>query len=119
MPRLRALAVAAGLIFLSAPGARDSPTDDLAARVTIYRDTYGIPHVFGETDAATMFGFAYAQAEDNFWRIEYNYIRSIGRLAEATGEDGLVNDRRNRSLEISRLARAEYARMPRKMRALL
>jgi acyl-homoserine lactone acylase PvdQ len=39
---------------------------NLAQRVTIYRDTYGIPHVFGETDAATMFGFAYAQAEDNF-----------------------------------------------------
>jgi acyl-homoserine-lactone acylase len=119
MPRLRALAVAAGLIFLSAPGAPDSPTDDLAARVTIYRDTYGIPHVFGETDASTMFGFAYAQAEDNFWRIEDNYIRSLGRRAEVEGEGGLVSDRRNRTLEIPRLARGEYARMPRQMRALL
>src|SRR5687768_4067805 len=119
MTRLRALAVAAGLIFLSAPGARDSPTDDLAARVMIYRDTYGIPHVFGETDASTMFGFAYAQAEDNFWRIEDNYIRSLGRRAEVEGERGLVSDRRNRTLEIPRLARAEYARMPQQMRALL
>jgi penicillin amidase len=119
MTRHRALTVAAGLLCLSLLGAGPPPSNDLADRVTIYRDTYGIPHVFGETDAATMFGFAYAQAEDNFWRIEYNYIRSIGRLAEATGEDGLVNDRRNRSLEIARLARAEYARMPRKMRALL
>ena len=39
------------------------PVPDLRSQVTIYRDTYGIPHVFGETDAATMFGFAYAQAE--------------------------------------------------------
>src|SRR5688500_1668846 len=119
MPRLRALAVAAGLIFLSAPGARDSPTDDLAARVTIYRDTYGIPHVFGETDASTMFGFAYAQAEDNFWRIEENYIRSLGRRAEVDGEDGVGGDRRNHAREIPRLAREEYARMPQPMRTLL
>ena len=92
---------------------------DLAARVTIYRDTYGIPHVFGETDAATLFGFAYAQAEDNFWRIEDNYIRSIGRRTEVEGLSGLTNDRRNRALEIPRLAREEYRRLPRKMRALL
>lgn len=93
--------------------------DPLANRVTIYRDTYGIPHVFGETDDATMFGFAYAQAEDNFWRLEDNYIRALGRRAEVEGERGLVGDRRNRTLEIPRLARAEYRRMPRKMRALL
>ena len=92
---------------------------DLAQRVTIYRDTYGIPHVYGETDAATMFGFAYAQAEDNFWRIEDNYIQSLGRRAEVDGESGWTNDWRNRALEIPRLAREEYARMPRNMRAIL
>jgi acyl-homoserine-lactone acylase len=119
MTRLRALALAAGLICCSPPRALRSPPDDLAARVTIYRDTYGIPHVFGETDASTMFGFAYAQAEDNFWRIEDNYIRSLGRRAEVEGEGGLGSDRRNHALEIPRLARNEYARMPRPMRALL
>ena len=119
MTRHRALIVAAGLLSLPFLGAGHSPSNNLADRVTIYRDTYGIPHVFGETDAATMFGFAYAQAEDNFWRIEDNYIRSLGRLAEVTGERGLVSDRRNRALEIPRLARAEYSRLPRKMRALL
>ena len=66
-----------------------------------------------------MFGFAYAQAEDNFWRIEDNYIRSLGRLAEVEGERELVPDRRNRTLEIPRLARAEYTLMPRRTRALL
>ena len=93
--------------------------NDLRSRVTIYRDTYGIPHVFGETDAATMFGFAYAQAEDNFWRLEDNYIRALGRKAEVEGERELVGDRRTRSLEIPRLARAEYRRLPKQMRALL
>ena len=102
------------LAVLSAASAQD-----LRNQVTIYRDTYGIPHVFGETDAATMFGFAYAQAEDNFWRIEDNYIRSLGRRTEVEGASGLTSDRRNRSLEIPRLAREEYTRLPRKMRALL
>lgn len=119
MTRMRALAVAAALICSSPLGGWHAPTDELAARVTIYRDTYGIPHVFGETDVSTMFGFAYAQAEDNFWRLEDDYIRSLGRLAEAEGERGLVDDRRNRALEIPRLAREEYGRMPRRTRALL
>src|SRR5215211_6246574 len=88
-----------------------SPQHNLANHVTIYRDTYGIPHVFGETDAATAFGFAYAQAEDNFWRIEDNYLRALGRRAEVDGESGVEGDRRNRALEIPRLARAEYTRM--------
>src|SRR5438094_229815 len=65
-----------------------SAQNNLASQVTIYRDTYGIPHVFGETDAATMFGFAYAQAEDNFWRIEDNYIRAIGRRTAVEGPVG-------------------------------
>jgi acyl-homoserine-lactone acylase len=96
-----------------------SAQNPLASRVTIYRDTYGIPHVFGETDAATMFGFAYAQAEDNFWRIEDNYLRALGRRAEVDGEDGVGGDRRNHALEIPRLAREEYRRLPPKMRAIV
>jgi acyl-homoserine lactone acylase PvdQ len=115
--RIRAVLLMAGLLVWPRPA--PPRLDDLAARVTIYRDTYGIPHVFGETDAATMFGFAYAQAEDNFWRIETNYIQALGRRAEVGGEDGLTSDRRNHALEIPRLAREEYRRMPRDMRALL
>lgn len=113
----RAVVLMAGLLVLPIVG--PPVPDDLASRVTIYRDTYGIPHVFGETDAATTFGFAYAQAEDNFWRIEDNYIRALGRRAEVEGEGGLTNDRRNHALEIPRLAREEYRRMPQRMRALL
>jgi penicillin amidase len=119
MTRGRIAAVTALLICFSPLGGWRSPSDDLAARVTIYRDTYGIPHVFGETDASTLFGFAYAQAEDNFWQIEDDYIKSLGRRAEVEGESGLVGDRRSRTLEVPRLAQAEYARMPRRMRALL
>jgi acyl-homoserine-lactone acylase len=90
----------------------------LARTVTIYRDTYAVPHVFGRTDASTVFGFAYAQAEDNFWRVEENFINALGRASELYGEKTLDEDRLNRALEIPRLARDEYARLDRQMRLL-
>ena len=90
----------------------------LARTVTIYRDTYGVPHVFGRTDASTVFGFAYAQSEDNFWRVEENFIHALGRASELYGERMLEEDRLNRALEIPRLAQEEYARLDRHMRSL-
>ena len=90
----------------------------LAQKVTIYRDTYGVPHVFGRTDASTVFGFAYAQAEDNFWRVEENFISALGRSSEVYGEKALEEDRLNQALEIPRLAREEYARLDGHMRSL-
>ena len=92
--------------------------ETLARTVTIYRDTYGVPHVFGRTDASTVFGFAYAQAEDNFWRVEENFINSLGRASELYGEKSLEEDRLNRALEIPRLAQEEYARLDPHMRSL-
>ena len=92
--------------------------ESLARSVTIYRDTHGVPHVFGRTDASTVFGFAYAQAEDNFWRVEENFILALGRASEVYGERGLDEDRLNRTLEIPRLAHEEYARLDKQMRAL-
>ena len=90
----------------------------IARTVTIYRDTYGVPHVFGRTDASTAFGFAYAQAEDNFWRVEENFINALGRASEVYGEKSLSEDRLNHALEIPRLAREEYARLDGHMRSL-
>jgi penicillin amidase len=90
----------------------------LASQVTIYRDTYGVPHVFGRTDAATVFGFAFAQAEDNFWRVEENFIQALGRSSELYGKDAVNEDRLNHALEIPRLAQEEYSRLDPKMRAL-
>ena len=90
----------------------------MARSVTIYRDVYGVPHVFGRTDASTVFGFAYAQAEDNFWRVEENFILSLGRGSEVYGQRMLNEDRLNHALEIPRLAREEYARLDKQMRSL-
>jgi len=90
----------------------------IAREVTIYRDVYGVPHVFGRTDAGAVFGFAYAQAEDNFWRVEDSYISAIGRAAEVDGEKALNKDRLNHALEIPRLAREEYSRLDAHTRSL-
>lgn len=65
-----------------------------AARVTILRDKWGIPHVYGKTDADAVFGLMYAQAEDDFRRVERNYINAMGRLAEVEGEAELYRDLR-------------------------
>lgn len=90
----------------------------LARQVTIYRDGYGVPHVYGATDAACVFGYIYAQAEDNFWQIEDSYIRSLGRASEVYGEKTLAEDLMVHALEIPRLAKAEYERVNPKLREL-
>jgi len=63
-----------------------------AKNVTIVRDNWGIPHVFGKTDADAVFGVIYAQAEDDFNRVETNYLNALGRLAEAEGENEIYRD---------------------------
>src|SRR5882762_4545346 len=67
-----------------------------AADVTITRDDWGIAHVVGKTDADAVFGMIYAQAEDDFNRVETNYLTNLGRLAEAQGESALWKDLRQR-----------------------
>jgi len=100
-------------------GATINHPGDVARAVTIYRDTYGVPHVYGPTDASCVFGYAYAQAEDNFWQIEDSYIRALGRASEVYGEKTLDDDLVIRTLEIPRLSRAEYQRTPAAVRDLL
>ncbi len=88
--------------------AANQNVERVARSATIYRDTYGVPHIYAPTDAACVFGFAYAQAEDNFWQIEDNYVRALGRTTEVYGEGALPSDLLNRALEISKLSIAEY-----------
>ncbi|MGN2252034.1 penicillin acylase family protein [Frateuria sp. GZRe12] len=67
-----------------------------AQAVTIARDDWGIAHVHGKTDADAVFGMVYAQAEDDFNRVETNYLNSMGRLAEAEGEKAIWSDLRQK-----------------------
>src|SRR5512145_2872661 len=65
-----------------------------ARDVTITRDDWGIAHVRGKTDADAVFGLLYAQAEDDFARVETNYLNALGRLAEAEGDSVVFRDLR-------------------------
>ena len=65
-----------------------------AKTITVVRDNWGIAHVHGRTDADAVFGMIYAQCEDDFNRVETNYLVSLGRLAEAEGEAKLWQDLR-------------------------
>ena len=88
----------------------------LANSVTIYRDNFGVPHIYGPTDASVVFGFAYAQAEDNFWQIEDSYIQALGRAAEVYGDKMIEADVLNRQLEIVKLSQDEWPKLNKQMK---
>ena len=83
-----------------------------AANITIIRDNYGIPHVYGKTDADAVFGLLYAQCEDDFKRVEMNYIEKLGRLSEVTGEKDLYEDLLIRLVIDTADAIKDYAKAP-------
>src|SRR6476646_1319875 len=83
-----------------------------AASVTITRDDWGIAHVVGKTDADAVFGMIYAQAEDDFNRVETNYINAMGRLAEAEGESAVYQDLRMKLFIDPDTLKAQYAASP-------
>src|SRR6476646_4910744 len=90
-----------------------------ARAVTITRDNWGIAHVRGKTDADAVFGMIYSQAEDDFNRIETNYLNSMGRLAEAEGAKALWQDLRMKLFVRPDSLKAQYARSPVWLRRLM
>ena len=90
-----------------------------AQNVTIIRDDWGIPHVYGKTDADAVFGLIYAQAEDDFNRIETNYLNAMGRLAEAEGEARIYQDLRMKLFIDPDSMRALYAASPAWLKTLM
>lgn len=79
-----------------------------AQRVDIIRDNWGIPHIYGKSDADAVFGLLYAQCEDDFKRVEMNYIEKLGRISELKGESELYNDLQIRLLIDTTEAKADY-----------
>jgi acyl-homoserine-lactone acylase len=90
-----------------------------AQNVTIIRDDWGIAHVHGRTDADAVFGMIYAQAEDDFNRIETNYLNALGRLAEAEGESKIYQDLRMKLFIDPVILRSEYAIAPEWLQKLM
>lgn len=123
-PPLRRLALLL-LIALPVPAVAASPKADLqrwerqAERVTITRDNWGIAHIKGKSDADAVFGMVYAQAEDDFNRVETNYINAMGRLAEAEGEKAVWQDLRMKLFIQPEDLKARYAKSPAWLKSLM
>ncbi len=86
--------------------------EEKAERVTIIRDDFGVPHIYGKTDADAVFGLLYAQCEDDFNRVEQNYIWATGRLAEVEGEEAIYSDLRAKLFMTEEQAKANYDESP-------
>ncbi len=106
------LALALALLL---PAAAPAPKHD----VTITRDDWGIAHVVGKTDADAVFGAIYAQAEDDFNRIEMNYLTALGRTAEAEGKKAIWGDLRQRLYVDPAELKAHYSKSQLWMRTLM
>ncbi|KPK64932.1 MAG: penicillin amidase [Gemmatimonas sp. SG8_38_2] len=104
---------------------RDSANSEIrrwervARNVTIIRDDWGIPHVYGETDADAVFGVMYAQAEDDFNRVEMNYVNAMGRLAETAGEGQVYRDLRMKLFIDPEEMKQQYEASPEWLKALM
>jgi len=90
-----------------------------ARNATIVRDDWGIAHVYGKRDADAVFGMTYAQAEDDFNRVETNYINAMGRLAEAEGESKIYQDLRMKLFIDPAEIKKDYAKSPEWLKKLM
>jgi len=123
MKRLTFLLSLAGIAACNA--AQGTPNPDIARweqqarNVTITRDDWGIAHVHGKTDADAVFGLVYAQAEDDFNRVETNYINSMGRLAESEGEKEIWRDLRMKLFIDPDTMKAKYESSPPWLKSLM
>ena len=110
--------------LIGSPIIAAAPTDaqrlaQRASTITIARDQWGIAHIRGRTDADAIFGMAYAQAEDDFNRVETNYLTSLGRLSEAEGEAATWKDLRQRLWIDDADLKAKYSASPIWLRQLM
>jgi len=90
-----------------------------AKRVNIIRDTWGVPHIYGKTDADAVFGLLFTECEENFSRVERNYLTVLGRTAELEGESTIYDDLLLRLVEDSTEAIQDYKKCPADFKRLL
>nr|WP_223395788.1 penicillin acylase family protein [Caulobacter segnis] len=115
------MALVSAAVLCAAPAHADdlSRLKARAAAVSITRDDWGIAHIHGKTDADAVFGMAYAQAEDDFNRVETNFMTALGRTAEAEGEKAIWADLRQKLFIDPTVLKADYAKSPAWLKALM
>lgn len=98
------------------PAAKVAPP--WADQVTIHRDTWGVPHIDGETDAAVAFGSAWSQCEDHFFQLEDTYVQALGRYAELVGERGLRSDLEVAAFELVATSQRDLPQLPQEIQRI-
>jgi acyl-homoserine-lactone acylase len=119
VPGLAALLALGGSGAARCDTAESSRWRNEARAVSIVRDQWGIAHVYGRSDDKTVFGTVYAQAEDDFHRIERNYLTALGRLAESEGESAVYSDLRQRLFFGPEQLQQQYRHAPAWLKSLL
>ena len=120
----RLVVLLAVLVSTSAHATRAEPAElarweAQARKVTIVRDDWGIPHIYGKSDADVVFGLMYAQSEDDFNRVETNFINAMGRLAEVEGEAEIYRDLRMKLFINPDSIQAKYRTAPAWLKTLM
>ena len=104
--------------FCSKPKSKLDQMEEMAQDVKIYRDSYGVAHIYGPTDPSVIFGSAYARAEDRFNKIDQMYTMALGKNAEAYGKNAMYSDILVRAFEIPRLSKEEYQNASPELKAI-
>src|ERR1022692_4102791 len=112
-------AVSAALAFQAPAAGELARWQQQAANVNIVRDDWGIAHVHGKSDADAVFGMMYTQAEDDFNRVETNYLNAMGRLAETEGESKIYQDLRMKLFINPAVLKSQYAASPSWLKTLM
>src|ERR1035438_8277551 len=112
-------AASAAIAFQAGAATEAARWKHQAGNVTIVRDDWGIAHVYGKTDADAVFGMMYTQAEDDFNRVETNYLNAMGRLAEAEGESKVYQDLRMKLFIDPVALESQYAASPAWLKTLM
>lgn len=112
---------AAPLFLIAQPfsKAEISKWQEQSKKVSIIRDNWGVPHIYGKTDADAVFGMLYAQCEDDFKRVEMNYAEKLGRLSEINGEKDIYSDLQIRMLIDTADAKKDFAKAPAWLKKLM
>jgi acyl-homoserine-lactone acylase len=121
---MKKLLVAFALVSVACPSRQSADPEAVrwaqqAQAVTITRDDWGIPHIRAKTDAQAVFGLIYAQAEDDFNRVEMNYLNALGRMAELEGEGAIYRDLRMRLIADPDELKALHASSPEWLKKLM
>ncbi|MCI0465134.1 MAG: penicillin acylase family protein [Gemmataceae bacterium] len=117
-PRPWVLLLVAALVLYGLVPSGPAPAQEKDDEVTIYRDSFGVPHIFAKTEEGAAHGMGYAQAEDRLEELLKQYRRAEGSMAEAFGEKFIQHDYRQRLWRHRAVAESNYPKLPAKIRAL-